>query len=48
MTFSDFLNEFGLVYLDDVLVFSKTESEHLQHLKQVLDRLRDSKFYAKK
>ena len=33
--------EYGvLVYLDDILIFSQTEDEHMDILKQVLDRLR--------
>ena len=41
------LGKFCLVYLDDILIFSKTEEEHLDHLKQVLDLLRANKYYAK-
>ena len=36
-----------LVYLDDILVYSKTPEEHLSHLKQVFDKLREQKFYAR-
>ena len=36
-----------LVYLDDILVFSKSAEEHAEHLKQVLARLREHKLYAK-
>ena len=32
-----------LVYLDDILVFSKNKTEHLQHLREVLDILRQQK-----
>ena len=38
---------FVLVYLDDILVFSKSAEEHAEHLKQVLARLREHKLYAK-
>ena len=36
-----------LVYLDDILIFSKSEEEHAQNLKQVLQVLRENQFYAK-
>jgi len=36
-----------LVYLDDILIFSRTEEEHLQILKQVLDRLRKYKLQCR-
>ena len=45
--FSPFRNEFVLVYLDDILVFSKTKEEHAKHLRLVLDKLREHRFYAK-
>lgn len=45
--FSPFKNDFVLLYLDDILVFSETEEEHEEHLKLVLDKLREYKLYAK-
>lgn len=45
--FSPFKNEFVLVYLDDILVFSESEEEHAEHLRLVLGKLREWKFYAK-
>jgi hypothetical protein len=39
----DFIGKFVIVYLDDILVFSKTEGEHLRHLKLVLRRLQQEK-----
>lgn len=41
-----FKNEFFLVYLDDILVFSETKEAHEEHLRLVLDKLREHKFYA--
>ena len=32
--------KFSLVYLDDIIVFSKAFSDHLSHLRQIFDRLR--------
>lgn len=40
--FHDVLNKFVLVFIDDILVHSKTEEEHKYHLKIVLDTLREN------
>ena len=45
--FRSFLGKFVLVYLDDILIFSKDEIEHQHHLRLVLEILRKQKFYAK-
>ncbi len=37
----DFLNDFCQVYLDDILIYSKTQREHKQHVKMILNRLRE-------
>jgi len=42
-----YLNKFVLAYLDDVLIFSKTKQEHLEHLRLVFDLLRTHRLYAK-
>lgn len=44
--FKDYLNKFVVIYLDDSLVYSKTPEEHEKHLRLVLQRLREHKFYA--
>ena len=36
-----------VVYLDDILVFSKTAKENMEHLKQALQLLKDNKLYAR-
>ncbi|KAL0544130.1 hypothetical protein IC582_019241 [Cucumis melo] len=45
--FKDFLNTFVIVFIDDILVYSKTEVEHEEHLRMVLETLRTNKLYAK-
>ena len=43
----DFIGSFVILYLDDILVFSKTEEEHLRHLTLVMKRLRWEKLLIK-
>jgi len=42
-----FLDDFVIVYLDDILIFSKTWEEHLKHVKKTLDVLRRENLYVK-
>ena len=42
-----YIGKFVLVYLDDILVFSKSVEEHLTHIRQVLNILRTQRFYAR-
>ena len=37
--FMEFLDKFVMVFIDDILVFSKTEEEHAEHLRLVLQKL---------
>ena len=41
------LDKFIVVFIDDILIYSKNEAEHEQHLRIVLQHLRDHKLYAK-
>ena len=41
------IDEFVLVYLDDILIFSKSWNEHVCHVKEVLDVLKNEKLYVK-
>jgi hypothetical protein len=45
--FRPFLDDFVIVYLDDILVFKGTWDEHVKHVKQVLDTLQREKLYVK-
>ena len=45
--FRPFIDEFVLVYLDDILVFSKIWNEHVCHVKKVLDVLKKRKTLCK-
>ena len=45
--FRPYLDQFVVVFIDDILVYSRYEQEHEQHLKIVLQTLREKKLYAK-
>ncbi|KAI3825144.1 hypothetical protein L1987_06620 [Smallanthus sonchifolius] len=42
-----YLDKFVIVFINDILIYSKTKSDHEQHLRLVLDLLRKEKLYAK-
>jgi hypothetical protein len=45
--FHSFLDRFVVVFIDDILVYSKSEEEHEEHLRMVLQTLKEKKLYAK-
>ena len=45
--FRDFLDQFVVVFIDDILVYSKIKANHEIHLRLVLQHLREHKLYAK-
>jgi hypothetical protein len=45
--FMEYVDRFVNVFLDNILIYSKTEEEHEHHLRMVLQVLREHKLYAK-
>lgn len=43
----DMLGRFVFVYLDDILIFSQSQAEHIQHVRQVLHRLLENRLFVK-
>ena len=46
--FHPYIRKFVVVYIDDILIFSKSEAEHQAHLRLVLDVLKREKFFVTK
>ncbi|GJW01626.1 putative reverse transcriptase domain-containing protein [Tanacetum coccineum] len=42
-----YLDKFVIVFIDDILIYSKNKKEHEEHLKQILELLKKEKLYAK-
>jgi hypothetical protein len=45
--FADVLDKYVVVFIDDILIYSRSAEEHERHLREVLERLRRAKFYCK-
>ena len=45
--FRPFLDQFVIMFIDDVLVYSRSEEEHEQHLRAVLQTLREHRLFVK-
>ncbi|WVZ51358.1 hypothetical protein U9M48_002510 [Paspalum notatum var. saurae] len=45
--FMEYLDKFVVVFIDDILIYSKAEEEYEEHLRLVLQKLREHKLYAK-
>uniref|UniRef100_A0A4W5RRF9 ribonuclease H n=1 Tax=Hucho hucho TaxID=62062 RepID=A0A4W5RRF9_9TELE len=45
--FKDLINQFVVAYIDDILIYSKTEAEHINHVRIVLARLLENQLYVK-
>jgi len=43
---ADFLGKFVWVYIDDLLIFSNTEEDHLEHIAAICNKLEGAQFYA--
>jgi hypothetical protein len=45
--FMDYLDKFFVVFIDDILVYSRSEEEHKEHLHLALQKLQEHRLYAK-
>ena len=45
--FKPFLERFVIVFIDDILVYSRSQEEHKDHLKTMLQTLQEHKLYVK-
>jgi hypothetical protein len=43
----EYLDKFVIIFLDDILIYSKLEEEHENHLRMVFQVLREHQLYAK-
>ena len=45
--FHEYLDDFVIISINDILVYSKTAKKHAEHLEKVYQKLRSNKLYAK-
>jgi hypothetical protein len=45
--FMEYLDKFVVVFINDILIFSKNEEEHDEHLRMVLQKVRENQLYTK-
>jgi hypothetical protein len=45
--FMDYIDKFVVVFIDDIPIYSKDDNEHEEHLRLVLQKLRDNRLYVK-
>jgi hypothetical protein len=45
--FQEWFDDFMIIYIDDILVYSNSMEEHMEHLQKVFQRLRENKLYTK-
>jgi hypothetical protein len=45
-TLMNYLNEFVVAYLDDIIVYNNSKKEHIQHVRKILQRLRETNIQA--
>ena len=43
----EYLDKFVMVFIDDILIYSENDSDHEEHPRMVLQKLRDNQLYAK-
>jgi hypothetical protein len=44
--FMEYLDKFVVVFIDNILIYSKNDGEHEEHLRLVLQKFRDNQHYA--
>jgi hypothetical protein len=44
--FMEYLDRFVVVFIDDILIYYKNDSDHEEHLRFVLQKLQDNQLYA--